>query len=95
MDLCVVTQPDKGHKKCILVPVGKFTHGMIKAFCLNVTMQITCPLHPFNRCSPDIICTFGLIISRSVPCGPTGLNFNISKETLSTSSKSCDHRFHQ
>lgn len=37
MDLCVVTQPDKGHKKCILVPVGKFTHGTIKAFCLNVT----------------------------------------------------------
>lgn len=37
MDLCVVTHPDKGHKKCILVPVGKFTHGTIKAFCLNVT----------------------------------------------------------
>lgn len=37
MDLCVVTHPDKGHKNCILVPVEKFTHGTIKAFCLNVT----------------------------------------------------------
>lgn len=34
MDLCVITHPDKGHKKCILVPVGKFTHGMIKLSAL-------------------------------------------------------------
>lgn len=34
MDLCVITHPDKGHKKCILVPVGKFTYGMIKLSAL-------------------------------------------------------------